>query len=81
MENATILTPSSTRLSCIQLPFEPHIPEGPEYEKKSTLYRCTGRQVLLYIVFIAEAIKLIECKHGWFLTHSYLVENVGGVRS
>ena len=27
----------------LNFPSEPNIPEGPEYEKISTLYRCTGR--------------------------------------
>ena len=42
MENATILSPPSTRLSCIQLPFEPDIPEGPEYEKKINIILMHG---------------------------------------
>ena len=37
MESATFLMPPSFGLSDIQ----PNIPEGPEYEKISTLYRCT----------------------------------------
>ena len=43
MESATILTPPSTILSGICFPPEPNIPEGPEYEKISTLYWCTER--------------------------------------
>ena len=37
MKSATILMPSSTGLSGILLSPEPNIPEGPEYEKISTL--------------------------------------------
>ena len=40
MRGATILTPPSTGFSGILLFSEPNIPEGPEYEKISTLYRC-----------------------------------------
>ena len=40
MENATILKHPSTVLSGILPLSEPNIPEGPEYEKISTLYRC-----------------------------------------
>ena len=43
MEKATILKPPSTGLSGILLSPEPNIPEGPKYEKISTLYLCTGR--------------------------------------
>ena len=44
MESVTILRPPSTGLSSILLSAsEPDIPEGPDYEKLSTLYRCTGR--------------------------------------
>ena len=38
MESATMLIPPSTSLSGISSPSEPNIPEGPEYEKISTLY-------------------------------------------
>ena len=44
MESATVLTLPSTGLSCILLIVRTeNIPEGPEYEKLSTLFRCTGR--------------------------------------
>ena len=43
MERATIHTSPSTSLSGILLLSEPNIPEAPEYEKISTLNRCTGR--------------------------------------
>ena len=39
MEIATIITSPSTGLSGILLSSEPNIPEGPEYEKISTLYQ------------------------------------------
>ena len=39
MESATILTPQAV----FWFPSETNIPEEPEYEKISTLYRCTGR--------------------------------------
>ena len=42
MDGARIITPPSTGLSSILLPLESNIPEGPEYEKISILYRCTG---------------------------------------
>ena len=40
MESATILTPPSTGFC---FPSEPNIAEGPEHDKKATLFRCTGR--------------------------------------
>ena len=43
MESATILTPPSTSLSGILLSF---IPEGPEYDKISTLYINARGEVL-----------------------------------
>ena len=33
MESATILTPRALALAVFCFPFEPNIPEGPEYEK------------------------------------------------
>ena len=38
MESATILTTPAAVFFCLS---EPNIPEGPEYENISTLYRCT----------------------------------------
>ena len=45
MESATILMHPSTALAVFCFPSEPNIPEGPEYEKISTLYQCTGRSL------------------------------------
>ena len=42
MESSTILTPPSMGLSGSWFLTESNIPKGPEYEKISTLYRCTG---------------------------------------
>ena len=42
MESSTILTPPSIGLSGSWFLTESNIPKGPEYEKISTLYRCTG---------------------------------------
>ena len=38
MESATIFTPLALALAVFCFPSEPNIPEGPEYEKISTLY-------------------------------------------
>ena len=35
-------SPLSLALGVFYFPSEPNIPEGPEYEKISTLYLCTG---------------------------------------
>ena len=43
MESATILTPLAPAYTVFCFLSEPNIPEGPEYEKKSALYQCTGR--------------------------------------
>ena len=43
MECATIPTTPAPAQAVFCFPPEPNIPEGPEYEKISTLYRCTGR--------------------------------------
>ena len=38
MESATIITPLAPAYAIFCFPSEPNIPEGPEYEKISTLY-------------------------------------------
>ena len=53
MERSTILTPPSTGLSEFCFPSEPNIPEGPEYEKISTLFHIMESKVYNYIIYDA----------------------------
>ena len=56
MESATVLKPHSTGLMVFCFPSEPNIPEGPEYEKISTLY----------VVLIFSALNIDYLEFIWY---------------